>query len=254
MTNTKDPSQKTTHFGFESVSWDEKEKKVAAVFASVAPNYDRMNDMMSLGIHRLWKHFALLIAKVRVGQRVLDLAGGSGDLTRLLSKAVGNSGEVVLADINEAMLQQGRSRLTDEGIAHNVEYVQANAEFLPFPDHHFQAITMGFGLRNVTDKQRALNEMYRVLGFGGKLLILEFSTPVLPGLKTLYDWYSFNVLPKLGQWIAGDAKSYQYLAESIRKHPPQEALKTMIAEAGFEDCAYHNLSGGIVALHVAYKY
>ena len=243
-----------THFGFESVSWDEKEKKVGAVFHSVAKNYDLMNDLMSGGIHRLWKQFTIQLSQVRPGNCVLDLAGGSGDLTRLLSKKVGKAGHVILADINAAMLAVGRDRLMDEGLLGNIEYVQANAQVLPFTDNAFHCITMAFGLRNVTDKQEALRSMFRVCKPGGKVMILEFSTPVLPGLKPVYDWYSFNVLPKVGQWFAQDAASYQYLAESIRMHPSQEDLKTMIEQAGFEDCHYHNLSGGIVALHIAYKY
>ena len=248
------PTPKQTHFGFESVNWDDKERKVTAVFHSVAKNYDIMNDLISFGIHRLWKQFSMGISHIKPGQRALDLAGGSGDLTRLISRAVGKTGQVVLADINAAMLKVGRDRLLNDGLFANIEYVQANAENLPFPAQDFHLVTMGFGLRNVTDKDRALAEMYRVTKFGGKLMVLEFSTPTIPGLQALYDWYSFSVLPKIGQVIAKDAKSYQYLAESIRKHPNQEGLKTMILKAGFEDCQYFNLSGGIVALHIAYKY
>lgn len=250
MTNQK----KTTHFGFESVDWDEKEKKVGAVFQSVAKNYDLMNNLMSLGIHHLWKRFTIELSNVRPGQSVLDLAGGSGDLTRLLSRKVGNKGQVILADINAAMLNVGRNRLLNEGLLGNINYVQANAQTLPFADNSFHCITIGFGLRNVTDKEEALRSMFRVCKPGGKLMVLEFSTPDLPGLKAVYDWYSFNVLPTIGQYIADDASSYQYLAESIRMHPNQEGLKTMIENTGFEDCHYHNLSGGIVALHIAYKY
>lgn len=250
MTNQK----KTTHFGFESVPWDEKEKKVGAVFHSVAKNYDLMNDLMSLGIHHLWKKFTVEVSHVRPGQRVLDLAGGSGDLTRLLSKKVGTKGQVILADINAAMLDVGRNRLINEGMLTNINYVQANAQCLPFENNSFHCITMGFGLRNVTDKEEALRSMFRVCKPGGKLMVLEFSTPNLPALKSLYDWYSFHVLPKVGQLFAQDSASYQYLAESIRMHPNQESLKTMIEKAGFEDCHFHNLSGGIVALHVAFKY
>lgn len=246
--------EKTTHFGFESVAWDEKEKKVGAVFQSVAKNYDLMNDLMSLGIHHLWKRFAVELSQARSGQIILDLAGGSGDLTRLLSKRVGAKGLVILADINEAMLATGRNRLLDQGLYNNIDFVQANAQTLPFADNSFHCITIGFGLRNVTDKDEALRSMYRVCKPGGKVMVLEFSTPTLPGLKPIYDWYSFNVLPKIGQLFAQDADSYQYLAESIRMHPPQEGLKTMIEQAGFEDCHYHNLSGGIVALHIAHKY
>ena len=244
----------TTHFGFQSVDWDEKEKKVRAVFHSVAKNYDLMNDLMSLGIHRLWKRLTVELSRVRPGDAVLDLAGGSGDLTRLMCQKVGVSGHVILADINAAMLAVGRDRLLDEGIHDNVNVVQANAQCLPFADNSFHCITIGFGLRNVTDKEAALRSMYRVCKPGGKVMVLEFSTPTLPGLKPIYDWYSFNILPKVGQLFAEDAASYQYLAESIRMHPSQDVLKAMIEQAGFEDCRYHNLSGGIVALHVAYKY
>ncbi len=244
----------TTHFGFQSVAWDEKEKKVGAVFQSVANNYDLMNDLMSLGIHRLWKRFTIELSRVRVGQVVLDLAGGSGDLSRLLCQKVGPTGQVVLADINAAMLAVGRNRLLDQGLHDSINYVQANAQSLPFAENSFHCITMGFGLRNVTDKEAALNSMFRVCKPGGKIMILEFSTPTLPGLKPAYDWYSFNILPKMGQLFAQDATSYQYLAESIRMHPSQDDLKAMIERVGFEDCHYHNLNGGIVALHIAYKY
>ena len=246
--------EKSTHFGFQSVDWNEKEKKVGAVFHSVAKNYDLMNDLMSLGIHRLWKRFTIELSRVRAGQAVLDLAGGSGDLTRLLCQKVGPTGHVILADINAAMLAVGRDRLLDEGLHDNVNVVQANAQRLPFADNSFHCITIGFGLRNVTDKDAALQSMFRVCKPGGKIMVLEFSTPTLPGLKPVYDWYSFNVLPKVGQLFAQDAASYQYLAESIRMHPPQDELQSMITQAGFEDCHYHNLSGGIVALHIAYKY
>lgn len=246
--------EKTTHFGYTSVSWDEKEKKVAEVFHSVAQNYDLMNDLMSLGIHRLWKRYTTAVSQVRPGQFVLDLAGGSGDLTRLLCKKVGETGLVVLADINSAMLTVGRDRLLDEGLYKNIDYVQANAQYLPFADDSFHCITMGFGLRNVTDKEEALRSMYRVCKPGGKVMILEFSTPTFPGLKPIYDWYSFHILPKIGKLFAQDEASYQYLAESIRMHPNQTKLKEMIEYAGFEECHYDNLSGGIVALHTAYKY
>ena len=246
--------QKTTHFGFQSVAWRDKEKKVADVFHAVATQYDLMNDLMSLGIHRLWKHIAVHLSQVRLGQRVLDLAGGSGDLTRLLYKRVGPTGHLVLADINASMLTQARNRLLDEGVLLPLDYVQANAECLPFANNHFHCIMMGFGLRNVTDKEAALRSMYRVCKPGAKLLILEFSSPTFPGLKPFYDYYSFHVLPKLGHFVAHDANSYQYLAESIRMHPPQDELKSMILHAGFDACHYHNLSGGIVALHIAHKY
>lgn len=247
-------SNKKTHFGFKSVDWDEKEKKVAEVFDSVASNYDLMNNLMSMGIHHLWKRFTAELSRVRPGQTVLDLAGGSGDLTRLLSKKVGDTGLVVLTDINDAMLHVGRDRLLDEGLFANIRYVQGNAQYLPFSASSFDCITMGFGLRNVTDKEEALRSMYRVCKPGGKLMVLEFSTPTLPGLKPIYDWYSFKVLPKIGKLFAQDEASYQYLAESIRMHPDQSTLSGMIEQAGFEDCRYHNLSGGIVALHSAYKY
>jgi len=245
---------KTTHFGFESVPWDEKEKKVGAVFHSVAKNYDFMNDLMSLGIHHLWKRFTIELSHLRPGQSALDLAGGSGDLTRLLSRKVGDKGYVILADINAAMLDVGRTRLLNEGLLSNINYVQANAQELPFADNSFHCITIGFGLRNVTDKDAALRSMFRVCKPGGKIMVLEFSSPTLPGLKPVYDWYSFNILPKIGQLFTQDADSYKYLAESIRMHPNQEGLKKMIESAGFEDCHYHNLSGGIVALHIAHKY
>lgn len=245
---------KTTHFGFETVGWDEKQKKVGAVFESVASKYDLMNNLMSLGVHHGWKRFAVEASQVRSGQVVLDLAGGTGDLTRLFSEKIGPSGLVVLADINAAMIEVGRNRLLDQGLINNIKFAQANAEGLPFADNSFHCISIAFGLRNVTDKAAALRSMYRVCKPGGKLLVLEFSKPVLPGLNKVYDWYSFNLLPKLGQLCAGDASSYQYLVESIRLHPDKEKLKVMIEDAGFEDCYYHNLSGGIVALHIAYKY
>lgn len=247
-------AEQKTHFGFQTVPIDEKQKKVGEVFHSVAKNYDLMNDLMSLGIHRLWKWFSISISGVRKGQTVLDLAGGSGDLTRLLSQRVGEHGRVILADINAAMLSVGRDRLIDQGIYENCRFVQANAECLPFADNQFDCITMAFGLRNVTHKHTALESIYRVCKPGGKIMVLEFSTPTIPLLKPLYDWYSFTLLPRMGEFFAGDAASYQYLAESIRMHPPQDELKAMIEKAGFEDCHYHNLSGGIVALHIAHKY
>lgn len=243
-----------THFGFQTIAARDKQEKVAEVFHSVAKNYDVMNDLMSLGIHRYWKWFAAEAARVRPGHVILDLAGGSGDLTRLLCDSVGSTGQVVLADINASMLAVGRDRLLDQGFCQPIQYVQANAECLPFATNRFDCIIMGFGLRNVTDKAAALRSMYKVCRPGGKVMILEFSTPTLTGLKPIYDWYSFKILPKIGQWIAQDEASYRYLAESIRMHPTQKALQSLIEEAGFEDCYYHNLSGGIVALHIAYKY
>jgi demethylmenaquinone methyltransferase/2-methoxy-6-polyprenyl-1,4-benzoquinol methylase len=247
-------SDKTTDFGFAQVPWDEKRRRVAGVFDSVAGNYDLMNDAMSLGVHRLWKRFAVEQTGARPGQRVLDLAGGTGDLAARLARLVGPGGEVVIADINAAMLQVGRERLLDRGIAANVRFVQADAESLPFPDRSFDRITIAFGLRNVTDKQKALESMFRILKPGGRLLVLEFSKPSLPGLAPLYDLYSFRVLPLMGRLIARDADSYRYLAESIRMHPDQETLKGMMEQAGFEDSDYLNLSGGIVALHRGFRF
>ncbi|NOY67553.1 MAG: bifunctional demethylmenaquinone methyltransferase/2-methoxy-6-polyprenyl-1,4-benzoquinol methylase UbiE [Gammaproteobacteria bacterium] len=244
----------TTHFGYENVKVAEKAGKVAEVFHSVAGQYDLMNDLMSLGIHRLWKRYTIELSAVRAGQKVLDIAGGTGDLAAKFSSLVGPEGKVVLSDINSSMLNNGRSRLIDKGIAGNIEYVQADAQYLPFPDNSFDCITISFGLRNVTDKELALRSMYRVLKPGGRLLILEFSKPVTPGLKPVYDLYSFKLLPLMGKLIANDEESYRYLAESIRMHPDQETLKTMMKDSGFDQCEYHNLSGGIVALHRGYKY
>jgi demethylmenaquinone methyltransferase/2-methoxy-6-polyprenyl-1,4-benzoquinol methylase len=247
-------SSNTTHFGFTTVKTSEKEKKVAEVFTSVADSYDLMNDVMSFGVHRLWKRLAVLLSQVKPNAKILDLAGGSGDITKLLHKKLGPEGHIYLTDINKAMLDVGRARLLDQGIFNQVSFIEGNAECLPFQTNYFDTITMAFGLRNVTDKQKALESMFRVCKPGGKIMILEFSTPVVPALKTIYDWYSFHILPKMGKLIASDEASYQYLAESIRMHPAQEALKTMIETAGFEDCQYINFTGGIVALHTAYKY
>jgi demethylmenaquinone methyltransferase / 2-methoxy-6-polyprenyl-1,4-benzoquinol methylase len=247
-----DSSEPITHFGYQQVAPREKTARVRQVFESVAERYDVMNDLMSLGLHRWWKRFAVTVAAARAGQRVLDLAGGSGDLTRLLARAVGDNGEVVLADINPRMLEVGRDRLLNAGIVGNVRIVQANAECLPFPSAAFDAVTIAFGLRNVTAKDRALSEIYRVLRPGGKALILEFSRVSNP-LAGLYDLYSLNVLPKLGAWVAKDEASYRYLAESIRMHPSQTELLAMMREAGFEQCRFHNLAAGIVALHVGYR-
>lgn len=247
-------AEKTTHFGYEQVDWDDKARRVTGVFDSVADKYDLMNDAMSLGIHRLWKRFAVEKSGARKGQRILDLAGGTGDLAARMSRMVGPEGEVLIGDINASMLDRGRERLLDQGISNNVRFVQANAENLPFPDKTFDCITMAFGLRNVTDKQKALGSMYRILKPGGRLLVLEFSSPVVPGLKPLYDLYSFGILPKLGKLLAGDEGSYRYLAESIRMHPGQEELKSMMEQAGFENCDYFNLSGGIVALHRGFRF
>jgi len=245
--------EKTTHFGYRDVPESEKHRLVGDVFRSVASKYDVMNDLMSMGVHRLWKRFAIDQTGVRPGQRVLDLAGGTGDLAITMSKRMKGEGELVLADINDAMLGVGRDRLLDKGIAGQVEFVQANAEALPFPDDHFDLVTMAFGLRNVTHKQTALESIFRVLKPGGRLLVLEFSKPVAPGLDKIYDAYSFSILPKLGKYVANDEESYRYLAESIRKHPDQETLKEMMSRAGFGRVDYFNLTGGIVALHKAFK-
>jgi demethylmenaquinone methyltransferase/2-methoxy-6-polyprenyl-1,4-benzoquinol methylase len=246
-------SNRTVDFGFEKVPWGEKARRVRSVFASVAGKYDVMNDLMSFGTHRLWKHFALSLTGLSPGQKALDVAGGTGDLSMGMLRQVGREGWVVLSDINPSMLKVGRDRLLDRGFAGNIEYLVADAERLPFDDSSFQCVTMGFGLRNVTDKAAALRSMHRVLKPGGQLLVLEFSTPVLPGLKPLYDAYSFNVLPVLGRVVAQDAASYRYLAESIRMHPDQETLLQMFRDAGFGATRYHNLSGGIVAVHRGYK-
>lgn len=243
----------TTHFGYEEVRREDKAGKVAGVFHSVASNYDLMNDVMSLGIHRLWKRYTIEMSGVRAGQRVLDIAGGTGDLAAKFSELVGDSGEVVLADINESMLEVGRERLVDRGILNNISYVQANAEELPFPDNYFDCITIAFGLRNVTNKEAALRSMHRILKPGGRVLVLEFSKPVFPGLGPIYDTYSFKLLPLMGKLIAKDEASYRYLAESIRMHPKQEELLAMMEDAGLERCEYFNLSGGIVALHRGFK-
>lgn len=241
-------------FGFEQVAREEKAGRVRGVFDSVAGKYDLMNDLMSGGLHRLWKRFVLTLTGLKPGQRALDVAGGTGDLGAGLARQVGDTGLVVLSDINAAMLARGRARLTDAGVVGNVAYALANAEQLPFADGEFDCITIGFGLRNVTDKAAALASTYRVLRPGGQLLILEFSQPTAPGLKPLYDAYSFRVLPLLGRLVAGDAASYRYLAESIRMHPDQEALLAMMRAAGFEGARYHNLSGGIVAVHRGYRW
>ncbi|MFK5915175.1 MAG: bifunctional demethylmenaquinone methyltransferase/2-methoxy-6-polyprenyl-1,4-benzoquinol methylase UbiE [Woeseiaceae bacterium] len=243
----------TTHFGYEQVAYDDKVKKVAGVFHSVASKYDVMNDLMSFGVHRVWKRYTVEMSGVRHGHHVLDLAGGTGDLAAKFARIVGQEGSVTVADINDSMLKVGRERLTDKGIAGNVQYVQANAESLPFPDNHFDAITIAFGLRNVTDKDAALRSMYRVLKPGAPLLVLEFSKPESALLAKVYDTYSFKLLPFMGKVIADDPESYRYLAESIRMHPDQETLKDMMTDAGFEKAEYFNLTGGVVALHRGYK-
>lgn len=243
----------TTHFGYQEVATGDKQKKVADVFHSVASKYDLMNDLMSFGVHRLWKRYTIELSGVRAGNSVLDIAGGTGDLSYAFARKVGPEGQVVLADINESMLKVGRDRLADRGIAGNLETVQANAESLPFDDNRFDVVSIAFGLRNVTHKEKALAEMQRVLKPGGRLLVLEFSKPRNELLSRAYDFYSFQALPRMGSMVTGDADSYRYLAESIRMHPDQETLKAMMNDAGLERVQYHNLTGGIVALHRGVK-
>ncbi|MCK0768931.1 bifunctional demethylmenaquinone methyltransferase/2-methoxy-6-polyprenyl-1,4-benzoquinol methylase UbiE [Chromohalobacter canadensis] len=245
--------KRTTHFGYQEVPVEEKADRVAQVFHSVAARYDVMNDLMSFGVHRLWKRLTLERAGVRPGHHVLDIAGGTGDLALKFSRLVGPRGRVVLADINASMLRVGRDKLLDNGVGDNVEYVQANAEALPFADNSFDCITIAFGLRNVTDKEAALRSMARVLKPGGRLLVLEFSKPASAALSRLYDEYSFRVLPRMGEWVAQDGESYRYLAESIRMHPDQETLKAMMEDAGLERVEYTNMTGGVVALHRGIK-
>lgn len=243
-----------THFGYQKVESNKKVDLVAEVFHSVAPKYDFMNDLMSFGLHRLWKKFALAHTGLRKGQKTLDVASGTGDLARILAKQVGENGLVVMTDINEAMLAQGRNIMIDQGYLKNIVYVQTNAEQLPFSSDYFDAVTIAFGLRNVTHQAEALAEMYRVLKPGNKLLILEFSHPTSTILKSLYDLYSFYVIPTMGRLVTQDRGSYQYLVESIRMHPHQEKLKSMMESVGFEEVQYINLHGGIVALHMGLKY
>jgi demethylmenaquinone methyltransferase/2-methoxy-6-polyprenyl-1,4-benzoquinol methylase len=245
-------SKGSTHFGYETVAVEDKARRVRGVFDSVAGEYDIMNDLMSGGLHRLWKHFTIEQAGVRKGHIALDLAGGTGDLAGKFADKVGSDGHVILADINHAMLSEGRRRLIDRGIAGNLSIAQVNAENLPFSENSFDVVTMAFGLRNVTDKEAALRSILTTLKPGGKALILEFSKPA-DVLRPAYDLYSFKVLPTLGKLVADDAASYQYLAESIRMHPDQETLLGMMKNAGFEKCRFHNLTGGVVALHVGYK-
>ncbi|WP_395946150.1 bifunctional demethylmenaquinone methyltransferase/2-methoxy-6-polyprenyl-1,4-benzoquinol methylase UbiE [Caedibacter taeniospiralis] len=250
----QDNSEKITHFGFEEVKWEDKQQRVAEVFHSVAAKYDIMNDLMSFGIHRLWKKITIQKAGVKPGHKILDLAGGTGDLAYQFTQKVGEQGTVILSDINASMLDVGREKLINRGCIGNIEYVQANAECLPFAENTFDCITISFGLRNVTDKDAALASMYRVLKPGGRLLVLEFSKPIMPLLGEIYDQYSFKILPFMGQLIAQDADSYRYLAESIRKHPDQEILKQMMLRAGFDKVEYQNMTGGVVALHMGVKY
>lgn len=253
MSRNKNTREPLTDFGYREVPEPEKTRLVGEVFHSVAGSYDLMNDVMSFGIHRLWKRFTMAQSGVRPGQRVADVAGGTGDLAIQLAQRVGTAGQVIVADINASMLDIGRGRLADRGVAGNVLFVQADAECLPFPENYFDCLTIAFGLRNVTRKPQALASMFRILKPGGRLLVLEFSRPTLPGLSKLYDAYSFSIIPRLGRLIAQDEDSYRYLAESIRRHPDQEELKTMMEHAGFSRVHYFNLSGGIVALHRGYK-
>ena len=246
-------ADKTTHFGFREVPVGDKQKLVGNVFTVVAGKYDLMNDLMSLGVHRVWKRYFVATSGVKRGDRVLDLAGGTGDIAVLMHERVGEAGEVVIGDINAAMLGVGRDRLTDRGLVRGLRYVQLNAEALPFPDASFDLVTIAFGLRNVTDKSAALREMHRVLKVGGRALVLEFSQVKPAWFRPIYDFHSFKVLPRLGKLFANDAGSYQYLAESIRKHPGQAALQQMMVEAGFDRCTHRDLSGGIVAIHSGYR-
>ncbi len=245
---------KTTHFGFDEVDVKDKVKRVGKVFSNVAAKYDIMNDAMSLGMHRLWKRTFIALAKPKVGDHCLDLAAGTGDITKLLSKRVGETGRVISSDINPDMLAEGRRKLLDQGIFNNIEFETANAEELPFADESFDLITMAFGLRNVTDQEKALKEMYRTLKPGSATFILEFSKPAFDWLEKLYDQYSFKVIPRLGEWVAGDKDSYQYLVESIRMHPSQNDLKDLMLQSGFDKVDYFNLMGGIVAIHRGYKW
>ncbi|MDT9587356.1 MAG: bifunctional demethylmenaquinone methyltransferase/2-methoxy-6-polyprenyl-1,4-benzoquinol methylase UbiE [Candidatus Arsenophonus melophagi] len=249
-----DPIKETTDFGFRKVAKDEKASLVAAVFHSVSTQYDCMNDLMSLGIHRIWKHFTIKASCARRGQYILDLAGGTGDLTAKFAKIVGEKGKVFLTDINDSMLKIGRDKLRNLGIVGNIIYIQANAEELPFPDNYFDCISISFGLRNITNKNQALKSIFRVLKPGGRLLVLEFSKPILSVLTKLYNAYSFHILPLIGKIIINDADSYRYLAESIHLHPDQNTLKAMIELSGFEQVSYTNMTGGIVALHRGFKF
>ncbi|MAD91519.1 MAG: bifunctional demethylmenaquinone methyltransferase/2-methoxy-6-polyprenyl-1,4-benzoquinol methylase UbiE [Gammaproteobacteria bacterium] len=248
----KSKKDKSTHFGYQIVDENKKAGMVRGVFDSVASHYDVMNDLMSAGLHRVWKKFTIELAAIKSGQMILDLAGGTGDLTKEFIKKVGKDGHVILADINSAMLKEGRHRLVDAGVSKNINIIQLNAEELPFNDSIFDCVTIAFGLRNVTNKEAALASMYRVLKPGGKVMVLEFSKPNKL-IKPAYDMYSFNVLPALGELVLNDSKSYQYLAESIRMHPDQETLKLMMEDVGFKRCRFHNMAAGIVALHIGYR-
>lgn len=250
----KEPQDNTTHFGYRDVPVGDKAKLVGKVFDEVASRYDVMNDLMSFGLHRLWKYLTIEFSAAKTGQTVLDLAGGTGDLSKKLARRVGPTGKVMVADINHSMLSVGRDRLLNQGMLGNLHYVQADAQALPFPENSFACITMAFGLRNVTDKAAALHSMSGCLAPGGQCLVLEFSHPVVPGLQTIYDAYSFNIIPKMGQLITGSSDNYQYLVESIRKHPNQDELKQMMLDSGFDAVKVHNFAGGIVALHRGFKY
>jgi demethylmenaquinone methyltransferase/2-methoxy-6-polyprenyl-1,4-benzoquinol methylase len=247
------PDEPTTHFGYSEIPASQKSARVGAVFDSVAEQYDLMNDLMSVGMHRYWKRFTLTRTAVRPGQRVLDLATGSGDLALGMAHRLDGRGLLVASDINARMLERGRDRLIDAGVGAGIDYVQADAQALPFPERSFDCVTIGFGLRNVTDQARALEQMTRVLRPGGRLVILEFSRPAGEWFRRLYDAYSFNVLPRLGEWVAGDADSYRYLAESIRMHPDQQTLAGMMRDAGLVQCGYNNLTGGVVAVHTGFR-
>ncbi len=247
-------ANKQTHFGYHLVDESEKAKLVGDVFSSVAAKYDLMNDFMSLGVHRLWKRFAASQSGLKAGDYVLDVAAGSGDLARHFAAQVGASGKVLLTDINADMLAQGKAKMIDAGLVGNIEYAVADAENLGFEDDQFDCVAISFGLRNVTHKEKALQSMYRVVKPGGRMMILEFSTPIVPMLSKAYDFYSFNAIPKIAKWLANDVSSYQYLVESIRRHPNQETLRNMMLDAGCDEVKYHNLSGGIVALHLGFKF
>ncbi len=248
-----DKNDNLTDFGYEQVTFEDKTKKVTGVFDSVASRYDIMNDCLSFGIHRLWKRFTIEKSGVKPGDSVLDLAGGTGDLAMRFVKRTGDSGRVVLSDIDQSMLEVGRDRVLDCGLGKNINFVLANAEALPFKNNSFNCVTIAFGLRNVARKEKALESVFQVLKPGGRLLVLEFTKPVIPGLDKIYDFYSFNIIPEIGKLVTGDSDSYKYLSESIRKHPDQNTLKEMMQQAGFERCDYFNLSGGITALHRGFK-
>ena len=252
--NNPHDTDQTTDFGYRKVRESEKAGMVDEIFSSVASNYDLMNDFMSFGIHRLWKSFAAMQSGLKPGDQVLDVAAGSGDVSRQLARQVGNSGKVILTDINQDMLDQGKAKMVDAGFVGNIEYAIADAENLPFAENQFDCVSLSFGLRNMTRKEKALSSMFRVVKPGGRVLVLEFSKPVISVLGRIYDIYSFNVIPKIGKVVSNDEASYTYLVESIRRHPDQDTLRDMMLSAGFDEVKYHNLSGGIVALHIGYKY